>query len=194
MTILQYKPFNACAQLISIARGADSLKKGARGPSVRLITRRTPRLGYRLLRSTRKSGAPFLVLFILACSAGGETLTTSGNHTGTVTSIDQKLGIKLPKGTEVLGVETEAGIDDAIRAKLRVPASSGAEFLGDCPVKRFRQGGANLLGPDHGFWDPHRATMLRSGEVTLQSGRALLVAIDESSSDAIIVFAMNYST
>jgi hypothetical protein len=79
--------------------------------------------------------------------------------------LQQKLSLKLPKGTEVLGVETEAGIDDAIRAKLRVPAASGADFLRDCAVKRFRQGGANLLGPDHGFWDPHRARMLRSGEV-----------------------------
>lgn len=138
--------------------------------------------------------ATFLVLSVVACNTGGETVTTSGSHAEMVRSVAQKLGIKLPQGTEVVGVETEAGFDDAIRAKRRVPAPSGAEFLRDCAVKRFRQGGSNLLGPDHAFWDPHRARMLRSGEVTLQSGRALLVAIDKSASDALIVFAMNYST
>ena len=111
-----------------------------------------------------------------------------------VQSVGRKLGLKLPPGTEVLGVEAESGIDDAIRAKLRVPASQSAEFLRECGVQRFRQGGANLLGPDHGFWDPHSAKALRSGDVALPSARYLVIAIDESSADVMVIYAMNYST
>ena len=108
--------------------------------------------------------------------------------------VGQKLGLELPPGTQVIGIQTEAGIDDAIFAKLRIPAARTAEFLKQCGVTRFKSGGANLLGPDHGFWDPHQAKRLRSGDVALPSARDLLIAIDESASDALIVYAMNYST
>jgi hypothetical protein len=135
-----------------------------------------------------------VLVLTLACSSGGDTVTASRIQTQDAQTIGQKLGLKLPPGTEVLGVETESGIDDAIVAKLRIPASHSAEFLSDCAVKRFRPGGANLLGPDHGFWDPHAAKTLRSGEVVLDSGRSLVVALDESSREILVVYAMNYST
>jgi hypothetical protein len=138
--------------------------------------------------------AAMLAVFLCACSSGSETMKSSGIHTDDAQSVGKKLGIELPPATEVVGVETEAGIDDAIRAKLRIPASHSADFLRECGVKRFRQGGANLLGPDHGFWDPHGAKALRAGEVTLQSGRSLVIAVDESSDDVLVVYAMNYST
>jgi hypothetical protein len=108
--------------------------------------------------------------------------------------LGQKLGLKLPMSTEILGVETEAGIDDAVRAKLRIPTAQAQTFLQDCGVSRFKKGGANLMGPDHGFWDPHAAKTLRSGEVSLTSGRAVIVAVDESSEEHIVVYVMNYST
>ena len=138
--------------------------------------------------------AAVVAVFVLACSSGDKTVKRSVHQTRDVQSIGQMLGLQLPPGTEVVGVETEAGIDDAIRAKLLIPASRSADFLRDCAVKRFRQGGANLLGPDHGFWDPHSAKALRSGEVTLESGRSLVVALDETSSDILVIYAMSYST
>lgn len=139
------------------------------------------------------SHALIFVLSIVACSAGSETVTTSDDHIETVRSIEQKLGIKLPKEPSFLAPRQKPGSMMRFAQSCAFPPRAGPNSCATARVKRFRQGGANLLRPDHGFWDPLRAKMLRSGEVTLQSGRALLVAIDESSSDALIVFAMNYS-
>jgi len=132
--------------------------------------------------------------FAGACKQGVDVQRGEGAAGADIGTVGHRLGLHLPPGTEVLGVETEAGIDDAIFAKLRIPVAHAAEFVKDCGVTRFRSGGANLLGPDHGFWDPHKAKELRSGDVALPSGRYLVIAIDESQSDVLVVYAMNYST
>jgi hypothetical protein len=118
----------------------------------------------------------------------------ANRHEIDVDALGKQLGLQLPAGTQVLGVETESAIDDAIFAKLRIPAERSGEFIKSCGVTRFRPGGANLLGPDHGFWDPHHATALRVGDVPLPTTRGLVVAIDESSPEALIVYVMNHST
>jgi hypothetical protein len=131
----------------------------------------------------------------LACSSdSGCTQEANKYQTSDVHGIGQALSLRLPQGTEVIGVLTESALDDAILVKLRIPASERENFLRDCVVKRFKPGGADLLGPDRGFWDPHRAKSLRWGEVALESNRALLVVLDDSRSDSLVVYAMNYSS
>ena len=148
-----------------------------------------------MIISRRLTLAMLIPWIALACHSGrGGMQEPNENTTMDADTLGRKLGLTLPPGTEVLGVEAESGVDDAIRAKLRIPTPEAKGFLEGCGVRRFKPGGANLLGPDHGFWNPHTAKALRFGEISLPSSRSLLVVIDESSKDALLVFAMNYST
>ena len=85
-------------------------------------------------------------------------------------------------------------MDGAVWAKVRVPAAKTEDFLAHCGIARFRTGGADLLGPDNGAWDPDQAKSLRSGRLELPSGRGLIVAVDDMKSQGLIVYAMNYGT
>jgi peptidoglycan hydrolase-like protein with peptidoglycan-binding domain len=58
MPALTYKPFTACDQLTNVALAGTNLRRGARGPGVRLIQGGLIDLGYKLPRSTQKHGAP----------------------------------------------------------------------------------------------------------------------------------------
>ena len=91
-------------------------------------------------------------------------------------------------------VETESGIDDAIFAKLRVPLASAEAFVAGLGVANFQHGAADLFGPDRGPWDPHAAKALRVGDVPLPSTRGLVVGIDDSSPDVLVVYVMNHGT
>jgi peptidoglycan hydrolase-like protein with peptidoglycan-binding domain len=56
--ILKHQPFAACAQLVSVARGAVTLQKGARGAGVRLLQGGLLDVGYKMPGSIQKAGAP----------------------------------------------------------------------------------------------------------------------------------------
>jgi hypothetical protein len=106
----------------------------------------------------------------------------------------KRLGLALPAGTQVVHVETESGIDDAIFAKLRVPSTRADDFIRSLHVTRFQHGAADLFGPDRGAWDPHQAKALRVGDVLLPSTRGLVVGLDESRADALVVYVLNHGT
>lgn len=120
----------------------------------------------------------------------------AGNHQSAtdIDALGKQLGLQLPPGTQVVGVETESGIDDAVFAKLRIPTTRSAEFLKSCGVTRFESGAADLLGPDRGFWDPHQAKALKVGDVMLQSARGLVIGVDDAPVDALVVYVMNHGT
>jgi hypothetical protein len=109
-------------------------------------------------------------------------------------ALGKRLGIALPLGTEVVHVETESALDDAIFAKLRIPAARAEAFVQSLSVSRFETGAADLLGPDQGPWDPHRAKGLRVGDVTSSSQRALIVGLDDSAAGVLVVYVMNHGT
>lgn len=111
-----------------------------------------------------------------------------------VGTVGNRLGLRLPPGTQVLGFKTEAGLDDAVLAKLRIPTSRSQQFIRDCGVTRFRPGEADQLGADQGFWDPHQAKALRIGRPPLPAARGLVLGLDESRADGLIVYAMSRGT
>jgi hypothetical protein len=73
-----------------------------------------------------------------------------------------------------------------------VPTAHSDEFLKNCGVPHFESGGADLFGPDGGFWDPHQAKALKVGDVMLQSARGLVIGVDDAPADALVVYVVNH--
>lgn len=109
-------------------------------------------------------------------------------------SIFAQLGLRLPAGTRVVGASASSERDGMVRAKLEMPADQVSGFMANANIRRFEEAGPDLLGPDDGFWDPHRAGPLRSGETSLPGARFLLVAIDEHRPEVTVVYVMLYGT
>ena len=70
-------------------------------------------------------------------------------------------------------------MDDAVMLKVEIASKDLAAFTKTCPVppEAFGPGTRGLLGPDDGFWDPHHAVHLRSGQKILANHRTLNVGI-----------------
>jgi len=105
-----------------------------------------------------------------------------------------QLGLRLPVGTRVVGASASNDGDGLIRAKLEMPGAEVAGFIASASIQGLEEKRAALLGPDEGFWDPHRAGPLRSGSTALPGARFLLVAVDESRADAAVVYVMVHGT
>jgi hypothetical protein len=69
-------------------------------------------------------------------------------------------------------------------------------FLSHTPIDAslFRPGERGLLGPDNGFWDPHKAQNLRTAEATLPNARVLNIGYDDSRGSIVVVFIVNHGT
>jgi hypothetical protein len=140
--------------------------------------------------------ASVVALLLTRCHPGdsvdsrekGRFTTMDIQHLGT------RLGISLPPGTRILGVTSESGIDELLRAKLEMPIASLEKFLASTGIPHFETVGPDFLGPDEGFWDPHRAKGLRCGDVQLPGSRFLTIAVDESRPGVAVVYAMNNGT
>lgn len=109
-------------------------------------------------------------------------------------TILSQLGLSLPSGTRVVGASATNDRDGLIRVKLEIPASQVASFLANANIPELEEAGPDLLGPDDGFWDPHRAGPLRSGDTELPGARFLLVAVDEGHANMAVVYLMVHGT
>lgn len=54
-------------------------------------------------------------------------------------------------------------------------------------------GERGLLGPDHGFWDPQRATRLRVGQKRLADARVLNIGVAEHGAK-VFLSVVNHGT
>jgi hypothetical protein len=81
-----------------------------------------------------------------------------------------------------------------IRAKLELPAATVPRFLAVSGIARVIDGQADALGPDHGYWDPHRVARLRFGEGRLPDSRWLALGLDEARPDVTVVYLMVHGT
>jgi hypothetical protein len=105
-----------------------------------------------------------------------------------------QLGLALPSGTRVVGASASSERDGLIQAKLEMPAAQVAGFIANANIQGLEEAEPDLLGPDEGFWDPHRAGPLRAGEAQLPGARFLLVAVDESRPQTAVVYIMLHGT
>ena len=118
----------------------------------------------------------------------------AGEQTMDADTLASRIGVPLPAGVRIVGATSSDERDGMLRAKLELPPAQVLGFLTAANIRRLEGAGPDLLGPDDGFWDPHRAGPLRSAEVQLPGARFLLVALDESRSDMSIVYVMAYGT
>jgi hypothetical protein len=135
-------------------------------------------------------GHLFLVLALLqACkceSAPPDTLE----------SVAREVALTFPPGTRLLGVHRERGIDDLVAAKVAMPAAQWSTFLAGTPIAPalFEPGEHGRLGPDQGFWDPHKATNLRTAQARLPNARVLNLGYDDAHPPVVIVYIVNHGT
>jgi hypothetical protein len=75
-----------------------------------------------------------------------------------------------------------------------MPATEWPAFVAQTPIEPalFRPGERGLLGPDDGFWDPHKAKNLRTAETALPHARVLNLGYDSRGS-VLSVFVVNHS-
>jgi len=105
-----------------------------------------------------------------------------------------QLGLQLPPGTRIIGASASTDGDGQIRAKLEMPAALVPGFVAKANIPGLEDADADLLGPDEGFWDPHRAAALRYGQTQVSGARFLHVAIDDARPQTAVVYVMLHGT
>jgi hypothetical protein len=137
-----------------------------------------------------------MLVLVAACRTEESPMgkSTSSESRTELEELGKRLSMELPAGTRIIHVETHSGLDDAIFAKLRIPAGRAVEFVQSLRVTEFQTGAADLFGRDRGPWDPHQAKGLRVVDVPLASTRGLVVGVDDGSTGALIVYVLNHGT
>jgi hypothetical protein len=135
--------------------------------------------------------SPACFLFAISLSACNKPSPAAD-----LNDLGRELGMIFPSGTRLIGVSRERGIDDLIEVEVEMAASDFSGFLARTPVREqdFRPGERGLLGPDHDWWDPNKATGLRSGQAQLPKGRALNIGVGDSKSESLRVYIVNHGT
>jgi hypothetical protein len=118
----------------------------------------------------------------------------SGDPSMNNDAVIAQLGLRLPVGTRVVGSSASSERDGQIRAKLEMPVAQVAGFIANANIQGLEEADPDLLGPDEGFWDPHRAKVLQYGQTALPGARFLHVAIDESRPQTAVVYVMMHGT
>jgi hypothetical protein len=131
---------------------------------------------------------------IAACKSKGAQGTRQAEET--LESVAQEVGLVFPVGSRLVGVHRERGADDLIAVKIDMPAAAWPIFVATTPIdpSLFRAGERGLLGPDDGFWDPHRCKNLRTAESPLPHARVLNLGYDDSRGNVFAVYVVNHGT
>jgi hypothetical protein len=111
-------------------------------------------------------------------------------------ALAKELGIDIPAGAQVLGIERQREGDALLRAKLQLKAADWSALLKSSSVdpQGMSPGTGGLLGPDHGWWDPHASKHLRTGQAQVAPGTYLNLGFDDSNADAVTVFIVKHGT
>jgi hypothetical protein len=120
----------------------------------------------------------------------------SNQQGDTLESVGKEIALAFPAGAKLLGVHRERGADDLVAVKVEMSAADWPSFLARTPIDPtlFRPGERGLLGPNDGFWDPHKAKNLRTAEAPLPNGRVLNIGYDDSRGGYFVVFVVNHGT
>jgi hypothetical protein len=134
---------------------------------------------------------------LVGCKSRGEQNSNDGRRVTkeNLESVGKEVGLFFPAGTRLVGVHRERGADDLIAVKVEMPAGEWPGFVAQTPIDPalFRPGERGLLGPDDGFWDPHKAKNLRTAEAALSGARVLNLGYDDSRGSMVAVFVVNHS-
>ncbi|WP_133513008.1 hypothetical protein [Candidatus Thiosymbion oneisti] len=107
-----------------------------------------------------------------------------------------KLGLRFPADTELLGVRSEQGMDDALFAKVTFGAQGWAAFVLSASLTEadFTEDKRYLLGPDEDWWDPERPASLPTAQAALPNAEYLNVGVDRGDGARILVYLMWHQT
>jgi hypothetical protein len=111
-------------------------------------------------------------------------------------ALSKELKLEFPAGSRLIGVHREPGGERYVHAKLVMTASGWSRFQQTSPVKveTMDPGTGGFLGPDDGFWDPHAAKNLRTGQVQRGPGVALSIGFDASKPDEVMVYVVEHGS
>jgi hypothetical protein len=140
----------------------------------------------------------------LAVLAAPVSLTCKSNASGrmseqqheTLESVGKEIAVAFPSSATLIGVHRENGMDDLIAVKVELPAADWPGFIARTPIdpSLFRPGERGLLGPDDGFWDPHKAGNLRTAGTSLPNARALNIGYDDSRGSVFVLYVVDHGT
>jgi hypothetical protein len=121
---------------------------------------------------------------------------SEGTKVESLDNLSRELKLAFPPGTRLVGVLRDSGMDDSIRVKVEMRSPDFPGFLSSTPIhaESLSPGAGGRLGPDHGFWDPHRARGLRSAQATLEGEeyRVLNIGVGEAGPDVVAVYIVNH--
>jgi hypothetical protein len=132
---------------------------------------------------------------VSSCDKG--TKTMSSKPSDTLPALASELGIVFPPSTRLIGVQRDqGGMDSAVFLKVEMAAAEFPAFLASTPLdaSAMRNGTRGFLGSDQGFWDPHRASRIRTGQAILAGNRALNVGVDDSKPHVAVVYIVHHDT
>ena len=131
-------------------------------------------------------------LFAGGCRDKG-TVMNRAAETDSLGNLALELKLTFPASTRLVGVDREEGMDDRVRVKVEMSPSDVTAFLGQTPIEpsSFRPGARGRLGSDSGFWDPSRASKLRTASVA-RDNRVLNIGLDETRPDVTAVFIVDH--
>jgi hypothetical protein len=131
----------------------------------------------------------------LACKSNASRRMSEQRH-DTLESVGKEIAVAFPASATLIGVHRENGIDDLVAVKVEIPAADWPALLARTPIdpSLFRPGERGLLGPDDGFWDPHKAAHLRTAQASLPNARALNIGYDDSRAGVFVVYVVNHGT
>jgi hypothetical protein len=143
--------------------------------------------------------AALAVLAVASASSACKSKARQGmseRRPDTLESVGKEIAVAFPANAKLIGVHREKGIDDLVAVKVEISAVDWPGFLAGTPIDAslFRPGERGLLGPDEGFWDPHRAKNLRTAEATLPNARVLNMGYDDSGGSVLVVYMVNHGT
>ncbi|WP_020586776.1 hypothetical protein [Desulfobacter curvatus] len=134
-------------------------------------------------------------VLVVVVGCGNNTPATGKDSKGfDLTLWEKKFSVQFPKTVQVIGVRTEAGMDDAIYLKIRISSADWPKFLQTSPIdprdlsddKRF------FLGPDWQWWDPGKQTSVPTAQAFLEDGNVLNMGYRQNPKGSTDVYLMWY--
>jgi hypothetical protein len=143
--------------------------------------------------------AVFLVGAVDGCRKGQEedrAVTRTKEASASLADLAREAGVTFPPSARLIGFSRENGIDDYLNFKVEIDAKDLASFLASSPIAAdaLKPGEHGRLGPDEGYWDPHRAPRLRTGQKLLPNARCLNIGIGEGGGNVVALYIVNHGT
>lgn len=139
--------------------------------------------------------ARLLIAFSLTASGcrNKETVLNRTTEADSLGDLSRELKLTFPPSTRLIGVDREQGMDDRVRVKVEMNPADVETFIAQIAAEpsSFRPGARGRLGMDKGFWDPGKASKLRTWSGPREH-RVLNIGIDETRTDVTCLFILDH--